>query len=65
VPEKPLDRSLIFACMTLNAALLLLIRCFSIAMLLIVSSTTYWTMAAIETGAFVIYKIARRDVRAP
>ncbi|GMI19234.1 hypothetical protein TeGR_g13668, partial [Tetraparma gracilis] len=62
IPDAASSRTLIFLCMIINCALLLLVRSVSMALLAMVGSK--WVLAYLvsDMGLYFVYKILRRDL---
>jgi hypothetical protein len=61
IPDEASTRMVLLFCMTVNSALLLLVRGFSAAALLFVDSKYFALYSLIEMGIYLLYKLLRRD----
>jgi len=61
IPDEGIARSLLLVCMTLNSALLLLVRAFSAAMLMLVNKRYLVAYMAGDMMLYLLQKVARGD----
>ena len=61
IPDEGIARPLLLVCMTLNSALLLLVRAFSAAMLMLVSKRYLVMYMAGDMALYLLQKVARGD----
>jgi len=61
IPDEGIARPLLLVCMTLNSALLLLVRAFSAAMLMLVNKRYLAIYMAGDMALYLLQKVARGD----
>jgi len=61
IPDEGVARPLLLVCMTLNSALLLLVRSFSAAMLMLASKRYFAAYVAGDMALYLLQKVARGD----
>jgi len=61
IPDEGIARHLLLVCMTLNSTLLLLVRSFSAAMLMLVNKRYLVTYLAGDMALYLLQKVARGD----
>ena len=61
IPDEGAARTLLLVCMTLNSALMLLVRSFSAAMLMLVKKRYFVAYMAGDMALYLLQKVARGD----